>query len=111
MKSYTNTEQSKKLAKILSIKSADMYYERVYFENKQSDWFVKFGTPIKSDDIIPCWSLSALLDVLSYPLLSKGLTGWRCDVYNKKSYIGKSSNNPVGTCVEMIIKLNELNKL
>ena len=64
MKSYTDIEQSKKLAEILPIESADMHYERAYFEGKQSDWFIALGRPIKSDDIIPCWSLAALLNVL-----------------------------------------------
>lgn len=64
MKSYTNIPQSKKLAEKLPLRSADMHYERVYFEGKKSDWFVKLGPPIKSDDIIPCWSLAALLQVL-----------------------------------------------
>lgn len=64
MKSYTNIPQSKKLAEKLPLRSADMHYERVYFEGKKSDWFVALGPPIKSDDIIPCWSLAALLQVL-----------------------------------------------
>lgn len=64
MKAYTNISQSKKLAEKLPLRSADMHYERVYFEGKKSDWFVALGPPIKSDDIIPCWSLAALLEQL-----------------------------------------------
>lgn len=64
MKAYTDLEQSKKLAEILPLNTADMHYERAYFEGKQSDWFVKLGSPIKSDDIIPCWSLATLLQIL-----------------------------------------------
>lgn len=64
MKSYTNIPQSKKLAEKLPLQSADMHYERVYFEGKKSDWFIQLGRPIKSDDIIPAWSLSALLELM-----------------------------------------------
>ena len=64
IKSYTSLKQSKKLAEILSLQSADMCYVRAYFEGKQSDWFVNLGKPIKSDDVIPCWSLAALLNVI-----------------------------------------------
>lgn len=64
MKSFTDIKQSKKLAEKLPLQSADMHYERVYFEGKKSDWFVALGPPIKSDDIIPCWSLAALLNYL-----------------------------------------------
>ena len=65
IKSHTDLPQSKKLMEFLPLKSADMHYERAYFEGKQSDWFVKLGSPIKSDDIIPCWSLATLLQILS----------------------------------------------
>ena len=65
MKSYTDLEQSKKLAEILPLESADMC-------------FVNDGTSIKIDanpynvrkhmwkdvQLIPCWSLAALLGVL-----------------------------------------------
>lgn len=64
IKSYPDINQCKKLTEILPIESADMHYVRVYFEGKQSDWFVRLGRPVKSDDIIPCWSLAALLSVL-----------------------------------------------
>ncbi len=58
MKAYTNLEQSKKLAEILPIESADMNY-----------WC---GTQIRiggyktmdKDLDIPCWRLAALLDVI-----------------------------------------------
>ena len=64
MKSFTDIKQSKKLAEILPLESADMRYVRAYFEGKNSDWFIQLGRPIKSDDVIPAWSLSALLQVL-----------------------------------------------
>ena len=70
IKSYTDINQSRKLAEILPLESADMCY-------------VNDGTAIKIDAnsysvrysmwkdcvvaIIPCWSLAALLSVLPLP--------------------------------------------
>lgn len=110
MKSYTDLEQSKKLAEILPIESADMSY----------DWFV-IGEKYSSipqcrkyiDDELPCWSLTALLNVLDYPQLSKdklgsGKIGWMVSVYpNDCRYDSCWHTNPVDACVEMIVKLHE----
>ena len=112
MKAYTDIEQSKKLAEILPLKSADMHYERVYFEGKQSDWFVKLGTPIKSDDIIPCWSLAALLSVLPYPVIEHNYNDkWVCRTTHKNTIYLWEDYNPVDSCVKMILKLKENNLL
>ena len=66
MKSYTDIEQSKKLAEILPIESADMSYrpyraeggipdhEATLFPFKYASWIG-----------VPCWSLAALLDVIN----------------------------------------------
>ena len=68
MKLATDLEQSKKLAKILPLKSADMFYlaakgEPIVIGNKMiavgSDDWDALGEPD-----VPAWSLSALLDVL-----------------------------------------------
>ncbi len=62
MKSYTDLEQSKKLAEILPIESADMgwYYSRNPQAARNQMWV---GTKAENADI-PCWSLAALLDLL-----------------------------------------------
>ena len=64
MKAYTDLEQSKKLAGILPLKSADMWWVALnwqetehYVEVKQDE----FSQPKKA---IPCWSLAALLQIL-----------------------------------------------
>ena len=64
MKSYTDIEQSKKLAEILPLESADMYFE-------PSAGFCTEPSEVKVGDIkyahprsVPCWSLAALLDIL-----------------------------------------------
>ena len=80
MKSYTDLEQSKKLAEILPIESADHHYVRKTcdFRGNPVDgkWSIpKYGNPQSSHanylvqnftsyEIIPCWSLAALLSVI-----------------------------------------------
>ena len=78
------------------------------------------------DDDIPCWSLAALLDVISQEIfdeeyiinITEGLNNRWILTYdhweNKQhSYYRFSSDadNLVDTCYEMIIKLKELNLL
>lgn len=94
MKAYTDIEKSKKLAEILPVESADMYYHPY-----------------------PCWSLAALLDVLPFPQLSKdnlgsGKIGWMVSVFpDNCRYDSCWHNEPIDACVEMIIKMHELNLL
>lgn len=64
MKGYTSLSQSKRLAEILPIESADMYYSKTKILNSdETDYIVKVGTSIVITDV-PCWSLNALLQVL-----------------------------------------------
>ena len=58
MKAYTDLEQSKKLAEILPIESADMCYN----DNELRIGYAPLAK--ERDDYFPCWSLAALLDVL-----------------------------------------------
>ena len=69
MKAYTDIEQSKKLAKILPLKSADMgwYYSRNPQAARNQMWV---GTKTENADI-PCWSLAALLQVLPLGIYDK----------------------------------------
>ena len=120
IKSYTDIEQSKKLAEILPIESADYtrlgknednVLTRPYLESYSSElkgWIGK-------DEIYPCWSLAALIEVL--PLIEGFKPVIDLDI-NQIRYEGKyrdelivSSENLVDACYEMIIKLHELNLL
>lgn len=80
MKSYTDLEQSKKLAEILPIESADSHYVRQTHDFRgntvDGKWsHPKYGNPnsryanyivqnFSSYETILCWSLAALLDIL-----------------------------------------------
>lgn len=61
MKSYTDIEQSKKLAEILSIESADMWYGN---EDTYKIAVGKWKDNEHDEDDIPCWSLAALLKII-----------------------------------------------
>lgn len=119
IKSYTDLEQSKKLAEILPLESADMFY------TTNSDWGGKviglLDVPlyIGSDGFIDtemgeiyAWSLAALLGVIPNYKLSSEHNYHTCTA---ETSFGKETvawfDNPVDACVEMILKLHELNLL
>ena len=128
MKAYTDLNQSKKLAEILPVESADMYYEEVcnlpkaivgsYILHNQcmeDKDYKKLSHPVLS----PTWSLAALLDILPCNLkLVLAINDYQGD-RQEKYVIGSVehdkydcfADNPVDVCVEMIIKLHELNIL
>ena len=104
MKAYTNLEQSKKLAEFLPFESADM------------QWIIDgLGEPFPFpvDDKVneheePCWSLTALLDVLPHGTrLLKSVTddAYHCDC--PKENIDKWFDNPIDAAFEIIVKLHE----
>ena len=107
MKSYTDIEQSKKLAEILPIESADMKYISLRHRDDTIEWIPQLGIPSKYD--IPCWSLSALLGVLPDYTLQTNTDGTVFVVCeSKKPMISDAYDNPVDACVAMIEKLHEL---
>jgi hypothetical protein len=120
MKSYTDIEQSRKLAKILPLESADMcYIQDLLAGCKYGEYKPYIGDliPAYGQDKIRCWSLAALLNILNYPQLSKdklgsGKTGWMVSVYpDNCRYDSCWHDNPIDACVDMIEKLNELKML
>lgn len=120
MKSYTDIEQSKKLAEILSLESADMIYMPMMDIDSMSNSRF-FSIPecypfneFKDSDTkpLPCWSLTALMNVLDRGALFITPQGWACQSYTgSKTIISNYHNNPVDACVDLIIKLKELNIL
>lgn len=117
IKSYTDLEQSKKLAEMLPIESADYHYiaqgENSYFYpySLSSDAVKDYDEEIK---YIPCWSLASLLDILQYPTLFQNGDGeWGCTVWidTTKPYSISPKDSPIDACVAMIEKLNELKML
>ena len=136
IKSYTDIEQSKKLAEILPLDSADMTYYACVKDWRGNPVEPKWGKPtnltkeelvlpcanFQKYEYIPCWSLAALLEQFPYEL---------CDDDGNSSYlqINKEDDvyqlvyaDPYGdfesieidryehfvdACYEMIMKLHE----
>lgn len=117
IKSFTDLQQSKKLAEILPIESADMCYPKDAFEYHYAKEPVCHYSGIGLAH--PCWSLSALISVIPQELfdgeyiinITEGLNHkWiiSYEHYSEvSSYIDVSSDNLIDCCVEMIIKLKE----
>ena len=109
MKAYTDIYQSKKLAEILSIESADMGYLWNGISS-YCDYPVSNQTIFKRIENIPCWSFAALMDVLDCVSSFKTPQGWTCQTYvGPKVVTSNYYSNPVDACVEIILKLKEKN--
>ena len=117
MKSYTDLDQSKRLAEILPLESADMCYKCIGEDpydvclRPYSEWREEYKGLLvaKEVDAIPCWSLAALLGVLPKGYsLGRRINGkyYVCMTCVKHDVI--ECDNPVDACYEMILKLNKL---
>ena len=109
MKSYTDIEQSKKLAKILPLESADYCWgidvETLHYNNSPYPCAWKDYTC--KEYYIPCWSLTALLGVLPSATLDSSN-----DHYYRLHCMERYTewyDNPVDACYEMIEYLHKLN--
>ncbi len=141
MKSFTDLSQSKKLAEMLPIESADMHYVRKKYDFMgnpvDGEWsHPKYGNPnskhanyiiqnFESYERIPCWSLAALLNYLREIDFFPDIDADEHSVTMSINYYDEDEGkllNPVhnikveaesfvDACVEMIIKLNEQNLL
>lgn len=128
MKTYTNIKQSEELAKILPIESADMRYHTISPYNPypcdEIVYTIDFGNPSGYD--IPCWSLSALLDVIPQEIfdgeyiinITEGCDNKWILTYDHRenrhhSYYGLSygADNLIDACYVLILKLKELKLL
>ena len=129
MKSYTSIEQSKKLAEILPLESADMCwcnnsirginYTDTYdihthtLQELKEAFDEAFNGWDKYWRLIPAWSLAALLGVL--PEIQGGKPVISLDdnyiTYPHMSDLHTKADNLVDACVAMIEKLNELKML
>ena len=125
MKSYSDLEQSKKLAEILPLESADMCYKCIEDDpydivcKPYSEWKEEYkGLLIRNDaKVIPCWSFAALFDALpdGTDIVKEEADTenekYMCTVGVKDDIISTFGNNPVDACVLMIEKLYELKML
>lgn len=112
MKTVTDIDKSKVLAKILPLESADMSW--VEKGNAKRTWYDaenrRITTKYEKKYYIPCWSLAALLDVLPKIINNETLfietsaalwhIGYR-NIYTARS------DNLIDACYEMVIKLHK----
>ena len=112
MKSYTNLDQSRKLAVFLPLESADMVW--ISIEDDESfggayEVLPKGCSLVAIDDnAIPCWSLAALMDVLDRGALFKTPEGWVCQAYVGAEAISSYYySNPIDACIEIISELHK----
>ena len=136
MKSYTSIDQSKKLAEILPIESADMAYLWLSTSDNPNWRYDEDIPPMVLGNVpineltcyaLPCWSLAALLSVLPIVYINnkKEVCGplhiditdsetpfvlWYVNPLHKGDIVElqtKEYDNLVDACVEMILKLHE----
>ena len=114
IKSYTDLEQSHKLAEILPLGSADMWwawYSSPLSEAHYGDSPMFYKPICNPNESVPCWSLASLLDVLPEKYTELIKEGGMYRIIIKDSYITCLFDNPIDACVAMIERLHELNLL
>lgn len=127
IKSYTDLKQSKKLAEILPLESADMVYFYWINHRTKKEGVDEIPT-IRGELLIdncdtPCWSLAALLSVITKQGLAdlrflqsifdnrgNHLTNVWCCTFEDIGTVTLDlyANNPIDACCNMIINLHEL---
>ncbi len=121
MKAYTDLEQSKKLAEILPIESADMRYSPLGDNMHPWIWTDTFI----EKNAVPCWSLTALLNYLREVDYFPEINADEFEVTMQINYYNENEARPlapvhnikikaesfINACYEMIITLNELKLL
>ena len=120
MKAYTDLSQSKKLAEILPIETADMRY--VPFGDTHP-WVWNEEVKLLEKDSVPCWSLAALLSVIpkhikEYNVLQIDITENAFSIWYGEIGFGVNRDLPditkksaVDACYEVIVKLKKKNLL
>jgi hypothetical protein len=126
IKSFTDLQQSKKLAEILPLESADMYYPVMEDNIPRKRAYPKDKEYLTGKDI-ECWSLAALLNFLPPYLFEfhrgidlniyRHLNGrrWHCgympncieNMKTDKFKLITSGNSLIDACYEMILELHE----
>lgn len=142
IKSYTDLEQARYLARILSPETADMHYNNLsvrgvnYVDSHHAD-LMPYMDAVKTlsgysnvnplFEVIPCWSLAALLEQLPYQVVNTNEEDLTLHIEKeelqyyllcKNEYTGdpaeietETYDDLIDACVEMIVKLKDKNFL
>jgi len=131
IKSYSDLQQSKKLAEILPLESADMWYQHTGFNIKDGTEKLRYFPMVirdyESDEDIPCWSLAALLEEIPSTIvnivgedlkLHINKDNLQYYLFYENEYTGdmfeietELYDDMIDACVAMIEKLHELKML
>lgn len=128
MKGYTDIEQSKKLAEILPFESADMCWEldkNCSIEAYNLVPLIRYSTKERKElfekdkELIPCWSLSALLQLFphddTHGVELNNYCGANVRVWFVRGNYGftfiRIKDEPIDGLVELILELKEKNLL
>ena len=102
MKSFTDIEQSKKLAEILPVESADMFY-------RDNEIDVKLMWEHNAQKVTnPCWSLAALLELIPKNYLIEANKKTTRTLYHITAISGEVTHyhqDLVDAAVELLLKL------
>ena len=125
IKSFTDIQQSRKLAEILPLENADMCYPYDRHLNKMYGDipYVMGYKRFNEDTDVPCWSLAALLEEIPSTIINNvgedlklhiEKEGLQYYLFYENEYTGdmfeietESHENMIDACVEMIIRLHE----
>ena len=127
MQSYTDIEQSKKLAEILPVESADMLYKQILPKSGRISHVPEIGNPLESlewynkgytyagkkalsieEYCIPCWSLAALLELIPKNYLIEANKKTTRTLYHITAISGEVTHyhqDLVDAAVELLLKL------
>lgn len=139
IKSFSDLQQSKKLAEILPLESADMCWTNHCYGSMRSSMTIsaksiyeykklleRFADSTSIDVFYPAWSLAALLSLIPQEIfdgeyiinITEGINNRWVVTYDKyenrnHSYYGLSTgaDNLIDACYELILKLHELKML
>lgn len=129
MKSYADLQQSKKLAEILPLESADMcYIQDLLAGCKYGEYKPYIGDliPAYGQGKIRCWSLAALLEQFPYELYDDDGNSSYLQINKEDDMYQLTYEDPYGdfesietnkhehfvdACYEMILKLHEFKML
>lgn len=116
---YTSLNQASKLSEFLDIRTSDATYERIAIAGaalgvpEEMQYKLNTNMPfwLYSGIGVPAWSLTALLEILPESMLIKNKDGYELMFETVGGVIKTQTDEPVHTCVDMIIKLHEQNIL
>lgn len=135
IKAFTDLKQSRKLAEILPLESADMHFTNssakgeMYVDQFKAacspysrakdalDAYAKIVNNTIVWEVIPCWSLVSLLNVINkdyYTTLFHDGVSWTITITHHDDNNNKHSvwsAEPLDACYDMIIKLNSMSLL